>query len=246
MPPFAGKKCQQYGHSCLGGHGKRSSSPPLMGLFTNSRIGAASGSSPYSSSSEQLFYGAPRPSSAAAVVPPFSHTFPSSSNFKLPLVYTLLSSAFPLRKVQQLRTQQPSWKSLQESSSSSDLADWADQQQQSTETQFLVPVPQLSGLPTTATDPEGDLREGLNSALTNNNNNNNNYHRVSSGERKGPSSSAADWELPAAMKKADGVLSRFRRSLLAGGRVASLQLQHPQEQLKKSKNQINSNSQAAH
>lgn len=196
-----------------------------MGLFaTNSRIAPSSthfAGSPYSasSSSEQLFYAAPRPSAAVS----YSHTFPSS-NYKLPLVYTLLSSSFPLRKQQQQQrqqTQQPSWKSLQESSSSSDLADWAEQQP--TEQQFLVPVSPVNSLPT-GTDPDGDLREGLNAALSGNNN----FHRVSSGEAKG-SSSVADWELPTPMKKAARALSRFRRSLLAGGKVGSLQ--HPKEQL---------------
>lgn len=35
-----GKKCQQYGHSCLGGHGKRSS-PPMMNAAAAERFRAA-------------------------------------------------------------------------------------------------------------------------------------------------------------------------------------------------------------
>ena len=246
LPLTLGKKCQQYGHSCLGGHGKRSSpssssassSMPIPAFFSSSSsrvlparsysAGSGSGSSPLSSTEQLYFGGSPssRPLSS-------SHFLSSSNNNKLPLVYTLLSAAFPSRKHQQLQQQQPNWKSFQESSAVSSETvpeSWAAAQAEQAE-QYLVPLPPpVNGAPT---DPDGgdllQIREGLGSNFFSSGNGN--FHRVANAHQPSffqkeaetgkQQQGSSDWELPSPMKKAAGALLRFRRSLIAGGKVGA-------------------------
>ncbi|KAH9399846.1 hypothetical protein TYRP_017414 [Tyrophagus putrescentiae] len=191
----ASKKCQQYGHSCLGGHGKRSSpsssassSMPIPAFFSSSSsrvlparsYSAGSGSGSPLSSTEQLYSFGGSPSSRPLSS---SHFLSSSNNNKLPLVYTLLSAAFPSRKHQQLQ-QQPNWKSFQESSAVSSETvpeSWAAAQAEQAE-QYLVPLPPpVNGAPT---DPDGgdllQIREGLGSNFFSTGN----FHRFINGTKE--------------------------------------------------------------
>ena len=191
--------------------------------------GSGSGSSPLSSTEQLYFGGSPssRPLSSLS-----SHILSSSNNNnKLPLVYTLLSAAFPSRKHQQLQ-QQPNWKSFQESSVSSETVpeSWAAAQAEQAE-QYLVPLPPpVNGAPT---DPDGgdllQIREGLGSNFFSSGNGN--FHRVANAHQPSffqkeaetgkQQQGSSDWELPSPMKKAAGALLRFRRSLIAGGKVGA-------------------------
>ncbi len=192
---------------------------------------AGSGSGSPLSSTEQLYSFGGSPSSRPLSS---SHFLSSSNNNKLPLVYTLLSAAFPSRKHQQLQ-QQPNWKSFQESSavfSETVPESWAAAQAEQAE-QYLVPLPPpVNGAPT---DPDGadllQIREGLGSNFFSTGN----FHRVPNAAAvhqpsffqkeaeagKQQQGGSSDWELPSPMKKAAGALLRFRRSLIAGGKVGA-------------------------